>query len=522
MSPKNSLLKASLIALGLSGYAPLALGDPPTPTPSGSVDSQAPALSNTVLLLTNGRVLEGTVTEQGTKYLVQTRNGRLPVDQHAVVKLGRSVKELYQHLAERVPDRDPDEHLKLAQWCLNQGLRDEAKDQLQKVVDLSAGHPQALAMLHQIRGAEERESRRDPEVTQANVEVAERPASYSPVNLGRAQRALGISDFAQIPGLSRAQAVKRADHFVKFVDPILQFRCAKCHDERYEGSFQLIHYRQRSDRTTDANRANLDSVLSLIDLENPARSELLSSSLRPHGKGSKPRPIFRGSNDREYQVLAAWVNSLKGSPTMASTTPVPPRLGAVPVDEQQDEEGFARSRRGTDPLPTLTPTPTTPAGRFDEENPFGQPAIEQIQAAVTAGMEEGRQSGPVNHPDMTPDASFPVPFQISGQNANPSPNSNANPNLAPNMQMPASGSTPPLPQGRQVDPATGAPLLQQNQANRLTPPGMVSTGAQPLPQAGTNEDPATPKVQSNGSSKPLKIDPALLEKALRNRYKGPN
>ena len=43
---------------------------------------------------------------------------------------------------------------------------------------------------------------------------------------------------------------------------------------------------------------------------NPSRSVLLSSTLRPHGPGAKPRPIFPGSNDQAYKVLAEWANHL--------------------------------------------------------------------------------------------------------------------------------------------------------------------------------------------------------------------
>ena len=41
-----------------------------------------------------------------------------------------------------------------------------------------------------------------------------------------------------------------------------------------------------------------------------SHSVLLSSTLRPHGNGARPRPIFPGSNDKAYKVLARWVNQL--------------------------------------------------------------------------------------------------------------------------------------------------------------------------------------------------------------------
>ena len=58
-------------------------------------------------------------------------------------------------------------------------------------------------------------------------------------------------------------------------------------------------------------RANLDATLRLIDQENPSKSELLASTLRAHGDGQRTRPIFPGSNDRAYQILSTWVQSLR-------------------------------------------------------------------------------------------------------------------------------------------------------------------------------------------------------------------
>ena len=97
----------------------------------------------------------------------------------------------------------------------------------------------------------------------------------------------------------------QADRRVHPIRPSpLQAYCAKCHDGAVQGQFQLVPIKSRADRTPDALRANLDATLRLIDPENPSHSVLLSSTLRPHGSGAKPRPIFSGSNDRAYKVLA--------------------------------------------------------------------------------------------------------------------------------------------------------------------------------------------------------------------------
>ena len=126
---------------------------------------------------------------------------------------------------------------------------------------------------------------------------------------------MGIPDYPVIYDLPRAIAVKRFDEFGRYVHPVLQNFCVRCHNDGYEGSFQLISFKSKLDRTPAALLSNLDATLKLVDRENPAHSVLLSSSLRPHGNGPNPRPIFKGSNDAGYQILASWINRLQSKKT---------------------------------------------------------------------------------------------------------------------------------------------------------------------------------------------------------------
>src|SRR6202034_1428279 len=114
---------------------------------------------------------------------------------------------------------------------------------------------------------------------------------------------LNIMGVPVIFDLPTPLAIKRTQEYISFVHPLLQAYCVKCHDGNYEGEFQLVPTKNRVDRTQDALRVNLDATLRLIDQANPAKSELLSASLRPHGNGPHPRSIFPGANDKAYQIL---------------------------------------------------------------------------------------------------------------------------------------------------------------------------------------------------------------------------
>ena len=129
--------------------------------------------------------------------------------------------------------------------------------------------------------------------------------------------ASGVKDLPVIFDLPLPLAIKRTEEFTRYVHPLLQAYCAKCHDGQYDGDFQLVPIRGRADRTSDALRANLDATLRLIDPKNPSHSVLLSSTLRPHGRGTKPRPIFPGLKRQGLQGSGRMGQSSRGTPGRA-------------------------------------------------------------------------------------------------------------------------------------------------------------------------------------------------------------
>jgi hypothetical protein len=302
--------------LGLFGWAVQDRASPEEPKPATATPPDgAPASQKAVVLLTDGRIITGTVSEEESGYVITQPVGAMRFPKNRVEKTFGSIREVYQYKLEQLPERDFDERMKLARWCLSQKMTAEAKEQLNAIIQLSPKHSQAKAMLISLDQTEARMARqqRDPEVRQTKGEVpSDRPNILDSAVISGAKRNLGISDLPVIFDLPPAQAAKRADEFARYVHPVLQTYCAKCHNERHEGSFQLVEIKTRNDRTRETLRANLDATLRLIDPENSSKSELLSSSLRPHGRGPNTRPIFQGSNDRAYQILATWIHNLKG------------------------------------------------------------------------------------------------------------------------------------------------------------------------------------------------------------------
>jgi hypothetical protein len=280
---------------------------------------------------------------------------------------------------------------------------------------------------------------------------------------------MGFNDLSIVLDLPPGAALKRADEFKKYVHPVVQTYCVQCHNDRYEGEFHLIPFKTRVERTPATLRANLDAVLRLVDREVPGRSELLASSLRPHGVGDNTRPIFQSSNDRAYQILAAWVNNLRVKPPLAATADAGPGATGGPTD------GFAVDRARINGS-------AGNAGAVNVEPMYGGPIVGgPYQPPPDTVIPPTRYTPGKGFTDASHDdpAEFPVPFAVSG----------VKPNLPPTAGQPAAPAPAPAP------------------AAAVKPPA-----AQPAEAAEGDDEPT---AAAKKPAKPLKLDPALLQRALQ-------
>ena len=206
--------------------------------------------------------------------------------------------------------------MKLALWCLNLKLTAEAKELLTTVIEHNPNHNQAKAMLFSIEqdggptGPARARPRRSTRPEAEDNGPSGRPESLDSAVLRKPAQRLGIKDLPVIFDLPlpwrSSGPTSSPDTSIPCCKPI----APNAMTVSTTASFSLCPIKNRADRTPDALRANLDATLRLVDPTNLSHSELLSSTLRPHGNGAKPRPIFPGSNDKAYKILAEWVNHL--------------------------------------------------------------------------------------------------------------------------------------------------------------------------------------------------------------------
>lgn len=459
------------------------------------------------LLLKDGRLLPGIITHDDTGYVLKKKLGVIRFPNKAVERSFDSVKEAYEYLLARLPEDDPGERLRLAKWCLGLHLTSEARQQLEKILEISPDHEQAIGMLTNIAHTEEARTARgdgetkvDEQVRQtAGEDVAEdRAGALDSAVLRGAERGMGISQLPVIYDLPQPLAIRRAEEFRDYVHPVLQAFCAKCHNAAYDGSFQLITAATPRERTADVVRANLDATLRLIDRENPARSELLSSTLRPHGYGGKQRPIFPGSNNRAYRILAAWVNGLRSSDPVKRESASPARTAA------DGGETFAaeRNRDSIVPLDQI-------ARGMQSGDPGQISAIDSPRASRPAGRAyryvEGQ--GMVAEDSSKGDPrEFPLPYMMGG----------------PKPTMPGQPGASQATSRSRTDLARHPADEPPARAAAMPPPKNTSTSAPATDESQTATTSKKPTA-ADKKKKTAKIDPAILQKLLqKNATRSPS
>jgi hypothetical protein len=344
-----------LVAILLS-QAGAAEPDPATPLPA------QPARQ--VLMLENERTWIGEVSKDDEgNYQVRMLLGVTTVPANQVLTVCASLEEAYRFLRARANLKDPDERMRLANWCRDYDLPAQALEEAEAAAQLRPGDESIERLARYLRG-------RKDHPTPVAVRQAESPAP----RVDLTDDALGM--------------------FATRIQPILMNTCASCHIGNRGGKFNL----RRTYDTTLNNRAtmqqNLTAVLAQINLREPASSPLLVKSVSIHGAGMTQAPV-RNRALPAYRTLEGWVRlTLANNPHLLDRgEPLPP-LGAAegktpPAasgprwgDDQAVPGNSGRASEGAIPLPAppvrspgFTPTPSapkpeqTPAASPDPVNP---------------------------------------------------------------------------------------------------------------------------------------------------------
>jgi len=234
-------------------------------------------------LLRTGIVLDGSATLDGSHYIIQTPFGTMSVPVQNVEFVGSSRGDVYLHRRNSVDPTDYHALVRLAEWCLSNGYREEGIAEYQRAEQVAPNAvfvgivQQRLNTLRQIGSAE-------PVQASPSLQASPSQASSSPE--------LAVSRQA-------------FEGFVRRMQPVLVNRCiaADCHGPHGERQFKLG---VPQDSMGSTARRNLQAVLTYIYRDSPMESPILIALTIPHG-GTRGG---LGIDSPVYLQAAQWVQQV--------------------------------------------------------------------------------------------------------------------------------------------------------------------------------------------------------------------
>jgi len=320
--------------------------------------------STRTLLLTTGGVVTGRIKEIATGYVVSSAHGSVVVPHEHVVFEASDLREIYELLKSRDKEPTVASCLKRADWCLSHKLPQEAAEELRDALHLDPANETVRLMLNRV-DQELRQQARSAG-PQAGTAVSrdgsltirtERPDWAAAMDAPAAKSLAGLDP-------------ETARRFVSVVQPILQSRCgnARCHGPAAENEFKLQHTRSSGGNPRLTIEKNLGLVLQYVDLQQPARSRLLTVGDGAHAG----QTIFSGrSGAVQQESLRQWVLEVARQSGAGSTptAPVPLVNAASPV------------------APLNTVPSSLPEAPADSHQPLAA-AVNTTQATIEQPMSE--------------------------------------------------------------------------------------------------------------------------------------
>jgi len=269
-----------------------------------------------VAVLNDGRVFQGKVEEVPGGYRVQYPGGSsiLPFNQISVT--AATLVEAYEAFRDSITTPNADSHLRLAEWCLANGLYAQAEMEVQSALRLEPARRDAAVILKQI----------DAILRPGTPSTQTSPTVTTPVPASRA--AMNVTTFTA-PGARRPSGLSRETQleYMRKVQPLLMNKCgnAGCHGAEVDNGLKLMNARTYSAGLRMATEHNLEMIFSFIDDERPTQSPLLQ---KPREQTTPHAKLFAARwQQPQYQILEQWVTKVsreRSVSTPIADSPSPP------------------------------------------------------------------------------------------------------------------------------------------------------------------------------------------------------
>jgi hypothetical protein len=292
-----------------------------------------------VLVLDNEQTLTGDIERVGDVYHVRRLIGETTVPADSVLRLCATLQDAYAFVRSRANLTDPDERLRLAEWCRLNGLHEQALEEVRAAVQLRPDHAPSRRLLAYLQDS----GPAHPAGKPANEQPPDAPKP--PIDL--TEEALG--------------------QFAVKVQPILMNACANCHANGRGGEFKLTRAYDSTVLNRKTLQQNLAAVLAEVNLDQPQNSPLLTKAVSVHGP--LEQAPFKNRQAAAYRTLEEWVKTtLADNPQLRDQPPAKP--AAPPAEVRQTAfHDLTTPPKAEAPTPPMTPAPPAPAAKEPAEPP---------------------------------------------------------------------------------------------------------------------------------------------------------
>ena len=320
---------------------------------TSSVASE-PTSRTAYLLLRNGQMLHGTVHLQPNGYLVDLDSGvQLRLRRDSIVFRGQSLHELYAFQRAGVNPRDITSTVRLADWCLRQGLLKEAELQIKHASTIRKGDARISHL-------------------QRRLDIQNHPPAHAP---GEAQSTRPVVNSDQVSQRIGQLSAETIQQFTSLIQPLMLNRCGtnQCHGPTASSSLTLLRTAAGRPIPQRLTYRNLYNVLEQLGSKDPLQSTLLVAPSAPHGKIDGG--IFTDQETAHMENLLKWCELAiqTNDTTLPASVPRPPSILAQPLVSTgtQPQQSTRPEERASAPLTGLAPVRSVNNDPFDP-GPFNR------------------------------------------------------------------------------------------------------------------------------------------------------
>lgn len=299
-----------------------------------------------VVVLKDGRVFSGTISEVAGGYRVDRSDGHVVIPFEQTRLTAESLLGAYETLRDGIRRPTAEDHLVLAEWCLDNKLLPQARTEAAAALTLEPLRSDAKALLRKV------DSLMDSAGGLPSTESGVRGGTLIRTADGYVLRSETASS-----GLSR----ETQQDFIRRIQPLLVNSCgnAGCHGASSMQPPVLQSARVGSANHRQASQNNLEVILRYIDSASPSTSPVLT--ILDGTNAGHPRVFTGRAGTEQYLVLKAWVEQVaregagqfqpsgKTSQTVAVPSPLPispagirPMKSAAPESASLEKTAPAR------------------------------------------------------------------------------------------------------------------------------------------------------------------------------------